>query len=311
MKPDVLVVELLYPQTLAALDAAYVTHKVWLAPDRNALIDSVAERIEAAATSTDFGMDAPTMDKLPALKLISHFGVGVDAIDVEAARKRGIAITNTPGVLDEDVADIALLLLLSVVRKVFAGDRYARDGSWLKGEMTLTDSVQEKTLGIIGLGRIGRAVARRAMAFNMRIGYTGPNRKNDVDYAYYPDANTLAAESDFLVAACPGGAATRGVVSRTVLEALGPSGVFVNVARGSVVDEAALVQLLRAGRLGGAGLDVFADEPRIPDGLRGMGNVVLQPHVGSGTHRARRAMGQIVVDNLAAYFAGRPLVSPY
>ena len=311
MKPDLLVVGPMYPPTLATLDAAYTTHKLWLAPDRDAFLASVADRIDAAATSGTRGMDAATMDKLPKLKVISHFGVGVDSIDVDAAKKRGIKITNTPDVLNEDVADIAMALLLATVRKVPAGDRYVRSGNWLNGAMPLTDTIQGKTLGIVGLGRIGKAIARRAEAFNLKIAYTGPNRKKDVAYEYYPDALTLAAESDFLVASCPGGEATRGVVSRAVLEALGPKGVFVNISRGSVADETALVETLREGKLGGAGLDVFVDEPRVPDALFAMDNVVLQPHVGSATHPTRQAMGQLVIDNLAAWFAKKPLLTPY
>jgi len=311
MKPDLLVVGPMYPPTLAALDAAYTTHKLWLAPDREAFLNSVADRIGAAATSGTRGMDAATMDKLPKLKIISHFGVGVDSIDTDAAKKRGITIANTPDVLNEDVADIAFALLLATVRKIPAGDRYVRSGNWLKGAMPLTDTIQGKTLGIIGLGRIGRSIVKRAEAFNLKIAYTGPNRKKDVPYEFYPVAVTLAAESDFLIASCPGGEATRGVVSRSVLEALGPTGVFVNISRGSVADETALVELLKEGKLGGAGLDVFVDEPRVPEALFAMDNVVLQPHVGSATHPTRLAMGQLVVDNLAAYFAKMPLLTPY
>jgi lactate dehydrogenase-like 2-hydroxyacid dehydrogenase len=311
MKPDLLVVGPMYPPTLAAIDAAYTTHKLWLAPDRDAFLASVADRIDAASTSGTRGMDAATMDKLPKLKMISHFGVGVDSLDVDAAKKRGITITNTPDVLNADVADLAIALLLAAVRRIPAGDRYVRDGRWLKGAMPLAETIQGKTLGIIGLGRIGKEIARRAEAFNLKIAYQGPNKKKDVAWPYFADPVALAKEVDFIVASCPGGEATRGVVSRAVLEALGPKGVFVNISRGSVADETAMVELLKAGKLGGAGLDVFVEEPRVPEEFFAMDNVVLQPHVGSANHPTRAAMGQLVVDNLAAFFAKKPLLTPY
>ena len=307
MKPDLLVMGPMYAPTLKALEEAYTTHKAWLAPDRDAFIASVADRITAVATSGVRGIDDATMGKLPKLRMISHFGVGVDSIDTDAAKRRGIMVSNTPDVLTEDVADIAMVLLLAAVRRIPQGDRYVREGKWLKGAQPLTDTVQGKTLGIVGLGRIGRAIAKRAQAFNLKIAYQGPNRKSDVDWAYFADPVALARESDFLVAACPGGDATKGLVSRAVLEALGPSGVVVNISRGSVIDEPAMIELLKEGKLGGAGLDVFVDEPRVPQALIEMDNVVLQPHVGSATHSTRQAMGQLQVDNLARFFAGQPL----
>jgi lactate dehydrogenase-like 2-hydroxyacid dehydrogenase len=190
------------------------------------------------------------------------------------------------------------------------GDRYVREGKWLNGAMPLTESLQKKTLGIIGVGRIGRAIARRAEAFNLRIVYQGPNKKSDLSWPYFSDPVALAKEADFVIAACPGGEATRGLVSRAVIDAIGPKGTLVNIARGSVVDEPALIEALQQGRLGSAGLDVFADEPRVPDAFKAMDNVVLQPHVASATHQTRQAMGQLVIDNLAAFFAGKPLVTP-
>ena len=311
MKPDVLLMGPMYPPTVESLEHAFTVHKVAQAADRDAFIASLADRITAAATTSSRGMDAATMARLPKLALISHFGVGVDSVDVAAANARGIKVTNTPDVLTEDVADLAIGLLLATVRRICAGERYVRAGKWLQGPFPLTDTVQGKTLGIVGLGRIGRAIARRAEAFNLKIAYQGPHRKDGVGYSYFADPVALAREVDFLVAACPGGESTRGLVSRAVLDALGPQGVFVNIARGSVVDEPALVAALAEGRLGGAGLDVFASEPRVPEALFAMDNVVLQPHVASATHPTRRAMGQLVVDNLVAFFAGKPLLTPY
>ena len=311
MKRELLMVGPMYPKTLEVLDATYTTHKLWLAKDRDALLASLADRIDAAATSGTKGMDDATMAKLPKLKMISHFGVGVDSIDVDAAKRRDIMVSNTPDVLTDDVADIAIGLMIAAARRMVVGDRHVREGKWLKGPMPLAESVQGKTLGIVGMGRIGRAIARRGEAFNLEIAYQGPSRKTDVSWRYFADPVALAKESDFLVAACPGGEATRGLVSRAVLEALGPKGVVVNISRGTVIDEPAMVELLEEGKLGGAGLDVFADEPRVPEALFAMDNVVLQPHVGSATHPTREAMGQLQIDNLAAYFAGRPLVTRY
>jgi lactate dehydrogenase-like 2-hydroxyacid dehydrogenase len=311
MKQDLLVVGPMYPKTLAVLDDTYATHKLWLAPDRDAFLAAIADRIVAAATSGVRGMDDATMAKLPKLKLISHFGVGVDSIDTDAAKRRGIAVTNTPDVLTDDVADIAMGLLIAAVRRVAVGDRYVREGKWLQGPMPLAESLQGKTLGIVGMGRIGRAIAQRAEAFRLKIAYQGPNRKKDVTWPYFADPVALARDVDFLVAACPGGEATRGLVSRAVLEALGPKGVVVNISRGTVIDEPAMVELLRDGKLGGAGLDVFENEPRVPEALFTMDNVVLQPHVGSATHPTRQAMGQLQIDNLANFFAGKPLKTPY
>jgi lactate dehydrogenase-like 2-hydroxyacid dehydrogenase len=310
MKTDLIVTGKMYPPTLAVLDASYTTHKLWEAKDRDAMIAAVADRITAVASSNSGGIDGATMAMLPRLKTIAHFGVGYDTVDVDAARKRGIAVTNTPDVLTDDVADLALALVLATIRKVPQGDRYVREGKWLKGAMALTDTVQGKTCGIIGMGRIGRAIARRAEAFNLKIAYQGPNQKNDVTWPYFADVVSLAKASDILIAACPGGEATRGIVSRAAIDALGPKGVFVNISRGTVADEPALLEALQQGRLGGAGLDVFVDEPRVPEGFLTLDNVVLQPHVGSASHQTRTAMGQLVIDNLAAHFAGKPLLTP-
>ena len=310
MKQPLLVTGPMYPPTLAELEQSYDAHRLWTAPDKDALIASMADRITAVASSNSGGIDGATMAKLPKLRTIAHFGVGYDTVDVGAARARGIAVTNTPDVLTDEVADLAIALLLAAVRKVPQGDRYVREGKWLKGAMALTESIQGKTLGIIGMGRIGRAIAKRAEAFNLRIVYQGPNQKGDLSWPYFKDPVELAKQSDLVIAACPGGEATRGLVSRAVIEAIGPKGTFVNIARGSVVDEPALIDALKSGKLGFAGLDVFADEPRVPEAFLAMDNVVLQPHVASATHQTRKAMGQLVIDNLAAHFAGKPLVTP-
>ncbi|QJR14796.1 2-hydroxyacid dehydrogenase [Usitatibacter palustris] len=312
MKPDLLLMGPMFPPTQKVLEASYTVHKVWEAPDRDAFLASVADRITAVASTGGKGIDDATMGKLPKLKVISHFGVGVDSVDVDAVRRRGLALTNTPDVLTEDVADVALMLMLAAIRRVPQGDRYVREGKWLKGPMPLTRSLQDgKTVGIIGLGRIGKAIAKRCEAFNLKVAYQGRNKQAGVSYPYYADPLALAKDVDIIVVAAPGGAETRGMVSRAVMEALGPDGTIVNIARGSLIDEAAMIECLRDGKLGAAGLDVFDKEPAVPEALLALDNVVVQPHVGSATHPTRTAMGQLVIDNLAAHFAGKPLVTPH
>jgi lactate dehydrogenase-like 2-hydroxyacid dehydrogenase len=305
---DLLQVAAIYGPSQARLEADYTVHRLWQAPDRDAFVRDVAPRVEVIVTTGGAGASRALIEQLPKLRLIACFGVGVDAIDLAAARERGVAVTNTPDVLTDDVADLALGLMLAALRGIATADRYVRAGLWLRANMPLRTRMSGKRLGIVGMGRIGQAIAKRASAFDMSIAWNGP-RPKDLPWRYEPDLLALARSVDVLVAACPGGAATRGLISRAVLEALGP-GVFVNIARGSVVDEAALVDLLATRRLGGAALDVFADEPRVPEALFALDHVVLQPHQASATRETRAAMGQLVLDNIAAHVAGRPLVTP-
>jgi len=307
MKPDVLMISNVYEPTFKALEATYTLHHLWRAADRDELLANLP-RITAAVTSGGVGATRELLARLPQLEILACFGVGVDAIDLAYAKQRGIRVTNTPDVLTDEVADLALGLLLATARRIVEADRYVRSGAWLRGTMHLNQRLHGKRLGIVGMGRIGQAIAVRAAAFNMQIAYFGPRAK-DLPYRFEPDLVALARSVDFLVAATPGGAATRGLVSREVIEALGPKGTFINIARGSVVDEPALVDALVNGRLAGAGLDVFADEPHVPDALLKLDSVVLQPHQASATHETRAAMGQLVIDNLAAYFAARPLLT--
>lgn len=305
---DLLQVAAIYGPSQARLEADYTVHRLWQAPDREAFVRDVAPRVEVIVTTGGAGASRALIEQLPKLRLIACFGVGVDAIDLAAARERGVAVTNTPDVLTDDVADLALGLMLAALRGIATADRYVRAGLWLRANMPLQTRMSGKRLGIVGMGRIGQAIAKRASAFDMSIAWNGP-RPKDLPWRYEPDLLALARSVDVLVAACPGGAATRGLISRAVLGALGP-GVFVNIARGSVVDEAALVDLLATRRLGGAALDVFADEPRVPEALFALDHVVLQPHQASATRETRAAMGQLVLDNIAAHVAGRPLVTP-
>jgi hydroxypyruvate reductase len=309
MKPDLLLICPLFPATMAALDDAYTVHRYYQATDTDAFIAGLADRITAAATAGHEGMTVALMEKLPKLKIISCFGVGVDGIDVPAARKLGIAVTNTPDVLTECVADNAMALVLATMRRTVFNDKFVRAGSWLKGGAPLADKVSGNKMGIIGLGRIGKAIAKRAEAFGMKIAYHTRNKQTSVDYDYYDKPAQLARDVKILVIACPGGKETERIVSREVIEALGKDGYLINVSRGSTVDEPAMVEALVAGRIAGAGLDVFVAEPKVPEALFKLDNVVLQPHVSSGTHWTRAAMGQLVVDNLAAYFAGKPLLT--
>lgn len=310
MKPDILVAGPFYQPQLERLDREFTTHKLWQATDRAAFLKERAGTIRGIATTGFHGATAELMDALPKVEIISCFGVGVDAVDLKAAAARKIIVTNTPEVLNDDVADLALALMLMTSRRLALGDRFTRDGKWLKGTQPLAAKMSGKRLGILGLGRIGQAIAKRAAAFDMPIAYHSRKPVEGVKYRYYKDLAELATNSDFLVVICPGGAATRHLVNESVMKALGAQGVLVNVARGSVVDETALVKCLQDGSLGGAGLDVFEDEPRVPEALFAMEQVVLAPHVGSATHETRNEMGRLTVDNLLAHFAGKPVLTP-
>jgi len=309
-KQEIVITAPMYPPTLAALDAEFVTHRLWEAKDRAAFLAPLCDRVTAIATMGETGADAALMDALPKAKIIASNSVGVDAIDLAAAKARGIAVTNTPAVLTDCVADLGMALTLAVARRVVEADRYVRSGRWPNGALGFGTKLGGKTMGIVGMGRIGQALARRAAAFGMTIVYHSRHKKSDVAYRYYEDLEAMAKASDFLVAIIPGGAATRHLIDERILAAVGSKGYFINIARGSVVDEAALVKALQDGVIAGAGLDVFADEPRAPEALFTMENVVLQPHQASATHETRTAMGQLMIDNMKAHFAGKKLLTP-
>jgi lactate dehydrogenase-like 2-hydroxyacid dehydrogenase len=310
MKPEIALISPIHATGMAELDDNYTVHRIWQASDPKQAMAQIADRVEVAVTSGLRGMKAWEMDALPRLKLLASFGVGYDGIDVQAARQRNITVTNTPDVLNECVADTTWTLILSTVRRTAFNDRYVRAGRWLSGPAPLSDKVWGENLGIIGLGRIGRAIARRATGFGMQIGYHGRRPQQDVDFQYFADAADLARWAKILVVACPGGPETEKIVDARVLEALGPDSYLINISRGSTVDEAALIAALQQNKIAGAGLDVFVEEPRVPQVLMDMDQVVLQPHVGSGTHATRAAMAKMVTDNVAAWFAKRPLLSP-
>ena len=310
MKLDVLQIEPLMPEIQAPLDATYVTHKLFEAGDPDGLIRQVAPNIRAIVTGGGSGASTAIIGALPKLEIIAINGVGTDAVDLELARSRGIRVTNTPDVLTEDVADLGIALLLALLRQVCVGDRFVREGRWARKEgLPLARKVSGKILGILGMGRIGRAIARRAEGFDMTIAYSDLRAIEGLPYRYVPTLEQLASESEVLIIAASGGPQSRGIVNAAVLDALGRSGFLVNVARGTVVDEPALVAALVEGRIAGAGLDVFVDEPNVPEPLLKLDNVVLQPHRASATVETRIAMGELVVGNLAAHFGGKDLLT--
>ena len=307
--PCVLIASSLPQKVIDDLSRDYeIVHLRGLGDDEKNIAE-YADRVRAIAT--DGRASRELMDRFPKTEVISSFGVGYDGVDVVAAREKGIRVTNTPGVLTDDVGNLAVLLILAVSREILAADRYARSGEWAaKGGMPLARSIRGRKAGIVGLGRIGSDIAEKLAIFGMDVRWHGPRPKPDAPYPYEPDLRRLASESDYLVVACPGGAATRHVVDAQVLEALGPDGTLINISRGSCVDETALVAAIRDRRVGWAGLDVFEEEPAIPADLVASPYTVLLPHVGSATTDTRTAMGDLVVRNLALHFAGKPLATP-
>ena len=284
--------------------------RLWEADDPDAAITARGKDVMAVATAGHRPIDADLMDRLPNLQIVASFGVGYDKVDAVAAAERGVVVTNTPDVLNDEVADTALGLLLMTVRELPQAERYLRAGRWKDGPYPLTPAtLSGRTMGILGLGRIGEAIARRAEAFGVSIAYHNRRRKN-VAYRYYPTLVEMAREVDILMIVIPGGEETRHLVDKTVLDALGPTGILINVARGSVVDEAALVEALQSGTILSAGLDVFENEPTVHPGLLDLENVVLLPHVGSASVPTRDAMGRLVVDNLVAWFDTGAPVTP-
>lgn len=311
MKPDVLTIGELAPHVMAALEQSYTLHRLHTAPDRRAFLGDIGPRIRGIATSNFFGASADLIDALPGLEIISSIGVGTESHAVEHARHRGVRVANTPDVLNDDVANLAVALLLAATRRIVSFDRYVREGRWQRdGDPPLTRGIAGRLIGMVGLGRIGLTIAEKLKVFGCDIAYFARHERPDAPYRYYPDLAELARASAALIVIVPGGAGTEKLIDARILDALGSEGILVNVARGSVVDEAALIAALQEGRLGGAALDVFADEPNVPEALFAMDNVVLQPHQGSATVETRRAMSGLMLANLAAHFDGRPLPSP-
>lgn len=308
-KPHVLTIIPYYKPALDRLDEIAIVHHLHLADDKTAFLAETADKIDAIATFQ--GCNREMVERFPNLKLIANFGVGYDGIAVDAATERSIKVTNTPDVLNDCVADLALGLTISGRRKLPLADAFTRAGKWPEGHFQFTQKVHHSKVGIVGLGRIGAEIAARCAAFKMDVSYHNRSIKPDVPYRYYPDLVEMARDSEILIVITPGGPATEKLVDEKVIEALGPDGLLVNVARGSVVDTDALIACLKDGRLGAAALDVYPDEPNVPEELFGMTeNVVLTPHIASATHDTRMAMGMLVYNNIKAYFAGEDLLTP-
>jgi D-3-phosphoglycerate dehydrogenase len=310
MRPDILMMGAYRQWDMDDLESRYAVRKAWETVGIDDLITRHAPDIRAIATRGDLGAPADLMRKLPNLEIVSCFGVGTDAIDLDHARALGIRVTNTPDVLTGDVADIGIALALSVARQMPAGHTLVQSGAWTASGIGLTTRFFGKKIGIAGMGRIGEAVARRAAAFDCQIRYFARGRHDELSWAFEPDLVELARWSDFLIVTLSGGAATRNIVSAKVLDALGPEGYLVNVSRGTTVDEPALLDALERRAIKGAALDVFLNEPNIDPRFLALDNVTFYPHHGSGTVETRKAMGQLVRDNLAAHFAGQPLLTP-
>ena len=295
---------------LARLKDAFDAVTLWDAPDKAAALRAAASSVRGIASTGAQAVDGAFLDQFPKLEIVANFGVGYDHIDRAAARARSVVVTNTPGVLVEEVADAALGLLLGAVRQLPQADAFVRRGDWLKRGFPLSASLRGRILGVLGLGDIGHAIARRAEAFGLKIVYHNRRRRDDVSYGYADSPLALAQACDLLVVAAPGGPQTRHIVDAAVLEALGPQGVLVNIARGSLVDTAALIAALQQGKILTAALDVFETEPDVPEALRALPQVVLAPHVGSGSVATREAMADLVVDNLTLWASGAGAVTP-
>ena len=309
-KIDVLMVGPQVPALSNLVENAFNVHKLWLAPDQPAFLAAVADKIRGVVTNAPVGADRALIEALPRLEIIASLGVGQDRLDLDCARQHGVIVTTTPGVLDECVADLGLAFILNLARRVCEADRFVRAGRWEQDKFPLATSLGGKTCGILGMGNIGQAVARRAAAFGMSIAYCNRRPNPALPYAYHSDPISLARAADFLVLALPGGPQTHHVVDEKMLAALGPRGYLVNIARGSVVDHTALIAALESGGIAGAALDVFEDEPRVPAALLAFENVVLTPHIASATNETRNAMSELVFANLQAHFAGLPVPTP-
>ncbi len=297
------------PRLERAMADKFHVHRLWEAGDKVARLAEIAPQIRGLVTFAGQKGVNDLIANLPALEIVANFGVGYDQIDTALCRSKGVRLTNTPDVLNDAMAEFTLGLMLSLAHQLPQADRYLRDGRWASGQYPLTAELTGAKLGILGLGRIGKEIARRAQAFGMQIVYHGRREQQYQPFQYYADLVEMARAVDWLVIAAPASADTSKMVSRQVLEALGPRGFLVNIARGSLVDEPALIEALETKAIAGAALDVFDNEPKIDSRFFELENTVLTPHHGSSTHKTRNAMADLVFENLAAHFDGRPLPS--
>lgn len=301
----------LLPSIQEKLESTYNVHRYWEAENQNALLESINASCVGVVTDGGRGVEAAVLEKLPSVQIVSVFGVGVDAVDLEYCAAHQIPVTNTPDVLSDDVADLAIALALATSRQMIVGDQYARAGRWPKeGAMPLTRRVMGKRAGIFGMGSIGDALAKRLVGFGMDISYCNRSAKANTEHRFVASLEEMAASVDYLFITASATPGTIGAINATVLDALGADGYLINVSRGTLVDEPTLVKYLQENKIAGAGLDVFADEPNIPEALYALDNVVLQPHHASGTWETREAMGQLVLDNLNAHFSNTALLTP-
>jgi lactate dehydrogenase-like 2-hydroxyacid dehydrogenase len=289
-------------------DKNFKTYKLWLQDDEDKYLNDIKLEIDAIAVMGGYKITPNLMKSMPNLKIIACYGVGYDAIDISYAKSLGIRVTNTPEVLNDEVADTAIALMLCVYKKIIMADKFARNNSWINGDFPLTKKFTGTKLGIVGMGRIGKAIAERAEAFKCVISYHSRNKK-DVKYKYFNNLNQLAKEVDTLCVITPGGKETEKLINSEILDALGEDGVLINVARGSVIDQETLIHYLENKLILAAGLDVYTNEPHIPQKLMSLANTVLLPHIASGTVETRNAMGQLVYDNIENYFEDKPLIS--
>ena len=311
MTIEILAVAPMLEICLPALQRNFTVHTVWDAEDPEALIAGVAPRVRGVATDGAYGVKADVLALCPKVEVVACFGVGYDAVATDYCREHGIPVTNTPEVLNDGVAEMAQALMLALARQIPQADQYVRAGRWVTdGLHPLTAELNGRTVGILGLGRIGKEIAQRCQSMHMRVVYHGRSEQKNQPYPFYADLLEMAHYVDWLVTIAPGTPETKGLVSRDVLEALGPEGRLVSIARGSLIDQEALVEMLQSGGIAGAALDVFAAEPDVPEALFGLDNVVLSPHQGSATVQTRTAMGDLVVRNLVAHFESRPLLTP-
>jgi len=308
-KPDILMLNPMRPLVETALAPHVTLHRYWEAPDKDILLDAIGPHIRGIIAFVA-SLPREFMERLPALEIVASAAVGYDGVDVKAAVERGVVVTNTPDVLTDEVADLALGLLLATVREIPRAEKHLRDGLWPKSPYPLTATLRGRSVGIVGLGRIGRAIAKRIEGFDVSVSYHGRRPQTDVPYPYFASLIEMAKAVNVLIAVTPGGAETRHLIGKEVLEALGPNGIFVNVARGSVVDEQALIHALKNRTILAAGLDVFENEPHVPPELIALENTVLLPHVASASGLTRDAMAQLAVDNLLAWLSGKPPLTP-